>query len=426
MLSDKERRRLIACERVAAEELSVTEAAGLLGISVRQMRRSLARHGAEGDAGLVHGLRGRASNRGAESSRKARVLARYAERYEGFGPTLAAEKLASEGLEVHRETLRRWLIEQERWKARPRRVRHRSSRPRLPHFGELVQIDGSPHDWFEGRRGRCCLMQMVDDATGVREMLLSEGETTEAAMRLLVAWIERHGVPAALYSDHGGVYVVNRAPTIDEQLEDRRPLSAFGAACERLGIAIITASSPQAKGRVERANGVAQDRLVKELRLAGASTIEQANELIASGWLDEINARFGREPAEPRDFHRPLRRDERLSEIFAVRTERTVAADFTIRLHNRFLQIIKQPGLPRPKEKVIVAERLDGSLAIEFRGHTLLHRDVTDVHRATRPSPTETRPPRSTAHAPAADHPWKRSWQEWQPAAMVAAGKEWR
>ena len=423
VLSDKERRRLAVCERVTVGELSVTEAARLLQISVRQMRRSLRRRESGGDAGLVHALRGQASNRAPDGELRAAVLARYKERYPGFGPTLAAEKLLQDGLVVHRETLRRWLSEADLWESRPRRVRHRSARERMPHFGELVQLDGSPHDWFEGRRARCCLMQMVDDATGVREMLFAETESTESAMHLLISWIERHGVPAALYTDHASVYVVNRAPTVEEQLGGKEPLSAFGEACERLGIAIVLASSPQAKGRVERANGVAQDRLVKELRLAAASTIEEGNAVIASGWLEEINARFGRIPTDEHDFHRALRRDEDMARIFAVRVRRTVASDFTVRFDNRVLQIARQSGLPRPREKVTVARRLDDTLVIEYRDRDLVHEDIALTHRETAPEPCETPERRSTAHKPARQHPWNNSWKEWRTGSMAAASR---
>ncbi len=405
-MSTKERARLLACQRVASGALGVTEASAMLSISTRQMRRSLRRYEEHGEAGLLHASRGSASNRATDPVLKDAVLARVRERYEDFGPTLAAEKLTIEGLGVNHETLRRWMDETGLREARPRRARHRSSREPKKHFGELVQMDGSHHGWFEGRGPRCCLMQMVDDATGVRMMLLSEEETTLAALQLLSMWVSRHGVPAALYTDKKSVYWSVREPTIEEELAGVRPLTSFGRVCDSLGIRIIAAHSPQAKGRVERANGVAQDRLVKELRLAGASTIEEGNEVIATGFLD---TRFAREPAAAADFHRPLAPDEDLRVVFRVREQRVLTRDYTLRYEGRILQVLRQPGLPLPGRRLTVARCLDGTLRVEHKDRELAFEDVTDV----RPRPVRHVPEHSahgprTPVTPPATHPWKQ------------------
>ncbi|MRR12884.1 ISNCY family transposase, partial [bacterium] len=399
----RERRRLIACERVRDGTMSVSDAAAAIGLSVRQMRRSVRRYEATGDAGLAHRGRGRISNRRRDEVFRASVLERYRSRYAGFGPTLAAEKLAAEGLAVDHETLRRWLSATGDWQPHQRRVRHRSVRERKRHFGELVQLDGSHHDWFEGRRARCCVMQMIDDSTGIRLMHVCEQETTFDAMRLLAAWIARHGVPAALYTDRKTVYVTDREPTIEEQLAGREPLTAFGAACDMLGVRIIAASSPQAKGRIERANGVAQDRLTKELRLERVASVEGANELLAAGFVDDLNARFAVPPVDPTDFHRPLLPVEDLEAILAVRTPRTVRNDFTLRHEGRTLQILRQAGLPRPREHVSVIKRLDGTLHIEHHGQDLAFQDVTG---RVAPKAVQEACER-TVVIPGPEHPWR-------------------
>lgn len=419
-MSTKERARMMACERVASGTLGIAEAAAMLSISTRQMRRSLRRYEAEGDAGLVHASRGRPSNRAADPERKDAVLARVRERYEDFGPTLASEKLAADGLAVNPETLRRWMDEAGIREARPHKATHRRAREPRRHFGELVQMDGSHHDWFEGRRDRCCLMQMVDDATGVRMMLFSEEETTLAALRLLSQWIARHGIPSALYTDKKSVYWPIRKPTIEEELAGKRPLTSFGAVCDSLKIRIIAANSPQAKGRVERANGVAQDRLVKELRLAGASTLEEGNAVIATGFLD---ARFARDPASEADFHRPLAPDEDVGALLRVREPRVLTSDYTLRFEGRVLQILRQPGLPLVGRKLTVARCLDGTLRVEHDGRELAFQDVTSIWaRPVReeawpqPGPTAPRPPA----VPAPAHPWRQGLPREHPSYAAA------
>ena len=423
-MSAKERRRLMVLARIKGQGMSIRAASETLHLSYRQTRRIYARYSAEGDRGLVHRSRGRPSNRGFDPALKAAVIARYKERYPGFGPTLAAEKLTEDGLILDHETLRRWLLSAGIISRRRKRSAHRSARVRRAHFGELVQLDGSHHGWFEERGPKSCLMEMVDDATGMRLALMSAEETTFDAMRLLWTWIDLHGVPEALYTDKKSVYVPDREPTIEEELAGVEPLTAFGLACATLGIAIIPAHSPEAKGRVERAHGVFQDRFVKELRLEGASTIEEANLVLAGGFTENLNEKFAVLPASEKDRHRPLKKSEDLAGILSVRETRTVTNDFTLRHHGRILQITKQRSLPRPGTKVQVASHLDGSLHIALGRKEFVYQDVTDKLRLARADTAHNAPARlRRVERPAADHPWQVSTNRKLAARAVASSR---
>ncbi len=377
LMSCKELERKTVLEQVKLGMLTLVEASRRMGLSYRQTLRVYARFAGEGDAGLVHRGRGRPSNRGHAQTLRSEVLRRYVERYQvhGFGPTLAAEKLAEEGLSVDHETLRRWLVATGHWKARQRKPTHRSWRERRAHFGELVQMDGSHHDWFGSKHGKSCLMNMMDDATGKTMALMSAQETTEAAMNLLRRWIERHGVPMALYTDRKNVYITDREPTLEEQLAGQEPLTAFGKACHKLGIEIIPAYSPQAKGRIERSNGTYQDRFVKELALCGITTIPEADRLLAASFCDGLNERFAVPPAQPEDFHRPLFRGLDLDDVFCHETRRVVQNDWTISLEGRRYQILKaSKPLPKPKDRILVRTHLDGRVGLHHQGKPLLFR----------------------------------------------------
>ena len=409
LMSEKERRRKVEFEGIVGGRMTIREASEKLGLSYRQSRRSYKRYRGQGDAGLVHRGRGRHSNRARPAGFRLAVLERYRERYEEFGPTLAMEKLADDGYELDHETLRRWLISDGQWRRRRKRGKHRSRRPRKEHFGELVQMDGSHHEWFGPGRRRTCLMNMVDDATGATMALMGEQETTEGAMRLLCRWIERYGMPKALYTDKKNVFVTKRQPTIEEQLAGEEPMTAFGKACKKLGIEIIRAHSPQAKGRVERSNGVYQDRLVKELRLHGVTTVEGANKLLAEGFSERLNAKFQREPARPRDFHRRVPKRLNLAEVFSWEETRTVQNDWTVRYNNRFYQILKQNRpRPRPKHKVLVRVLLEGSMQILYRDKKLNYEPIAQPppRKAEKVAPVIA-PPSQSQWKPPPNHPWR-------------------
>jgi transposase len=281
LMGNQELTRMHVMERVQAGEITLKTAASLLRVSYRQAKRILKRYSDEGAAGLPHRNQGKASNNRIASEVQEQAITSYRQRYHDFGPTFAAEKLAEhEGIAVSGETLRQWLLAEGLWQRSRRSNPYRSRRDRRSCFGELVQFDGSHHDWFEGRRGKCCLMNMVDDARGRSLSMLFEQETTEAAMTLLSSWIRKYGIPQAAYCDRNNAFVSNREPSIQEQLAGLEPRSHFQRACDKLGIQVITARSPQAKGRVERSHGVYQDRFIKELRLAGISTIAEANRFL--------------------------------------------------------------------------------------------------------------------------------------------------
>ncbi len=371
VMSRKELARKSVLELVKDGRITLLEASRRMGLSYRQTLRVYARFTSEGDAGLVHRRRGKPSNRGYAPGFRQKVIARYRDRYKAhdLGPTLAAEKLAQEGLEVDHETLRRWLLAEGHWRKRRRRKTHRTRRKRRTHFGELVQMDGSHHAWFGRDKDKACLMNMVDDATGITLGLMDKEETTDAAMRHLWRWIERFGIPLALYTDKKNVYLTHRDPTLEEQLAGEEPKTAFGKACQKLGIEIIAAHSPQAKGRVERSNGTYQDRLVKELALRGITTCPTADKLLQNGFCEQLNARFAVAPLDEEDYHRPIPKGLSLENVFCYEAHRVVQNDWTIRIENSYYQILKDnTPLPKPKDKILVRTHLDGRVQLLY-GH---------------------------------------------------------
>ena len=405
-MSQKERSHLIMMTRVREKAMTIKEAAEVMGISYRQGRRIYRRYVSEGDKGLIHRNRGRPSNRSKSSELREIVLVLYKEKYWDFGPTLAAEKLEElDGYEVDHETLRRWLLAVGLWKRQRKRAKHRQQRERKAHFGELIQMDGSHHRWFEDRGDEECLMDMVDDATGKTLALLSEEETTAAAMKVLWAWVKKYGAPKALYVDWKNVYITQREPTMEEQLAGELPVTQFGRACRKLDIEIITASSPQAKGRVERKHGVYQDRWVKELRLAGINDIERANHSL-SRFTDKLDAKFAVEPRGSADFHRPVPEGMDLRNVFCLEESRTVGNDWVVRYKNRFFQIGFQSNLPPAKRRVVVQEHLDGSIHMVYRNREVLFTELKDL--PTKPLVTQQKQQPKRKYVPPPDHPWRR------------------
>jgi hypothetical protein len=342
------------------------EAARLLKLSVRQVRRLQRRLESEGDGAVVHRLRGQPSNRRLEEAVKAQVLRVYREQYAGFGPTLAAEKLAeTHGLAVAKETLRQWLLAEGLWSRQRRRDRHRSRRQRRSCFGEMVQADASDHDWLEGRGPRLALVGMIDDATSRVVARFHAAETTEAYMDVLWRWVKQHGRPVSWYTDGHSIF---RAES--KLLGADEPVSVptqFSRALEELGIELILAKSPQAKGRIERLWNTAQDRLVKELRLAGVCTPEQANEVLEKTFLPWFNRHCVVKPGSVNDAHRPPGAKLDLAAILSHQQTRTVANDYTIRFENQAYQLLPPawPGLRGGR--VIVEQRLDGTMHIRFK-----------------------------------------------------------
>ena len=405
-MSEPERRRLGPLERVVRKEITLSVAADQMRISYRQALRSLKRYREQGDAGLVHKACGRPSPRQTDPAVKEAVLCLYKEKYSDFGPTLASEKLAErDGKPVNRETLRLWLIEADYWKARRAKAKHRTWRKRKACFGEMVQMDGSPHAWFEDRAPGCFLMNLVDDATAAAQALFSKEETTWSALDLLAMWVRRYGIPISIYVDRKSVYVTDREATAEEQLSGQPPVTQFGRACHKLGIRVIEAHSPQAKGRVERKHGVFQDRLIKDMRLEGCSDMEAGNRYLPA-WIDANNDRFAVPPRSDVDMHQPVPADLDLRTVFCLQEERSIGQDFTVRYNNRWLQIPPQKELPKPRTRLVLQEWRDGSLHLYLNGreitcHELDKRPVKPV-----PDPKAEQPRQPTT--PAQDHPWRK------------------
>ena len=408
VMSRKERERLKVFARVKRQELTLKEAAELTGLSYRHCRRSYKRQQAGGDRGLVHRSRGRPSNRGHDPTLKSQVLTRYREQYPDFGPTLAAEKLKVDGYEVDHETLRRWLLQAGLWQRRRKRGKHRSWRQRRAHFGELVQLDGSHHKWFEKRADRCCLMRLIDDATNKREGYFAEDETIFAAMKVLWQWINCYGIPRALYTDKKNVYVVDEKTRERAADSGKEVLTHFGKACKKLGIEIITAHSPEAKGRVERSHGLDQDRLVKELRLAGLSTIAAANDFLVSDYSAQINEKFAVSARAKANYHRSAK-GYHLPAIFCLEEERSLTADWIVRFANQFYQLQPARKNQPARGKILVQRYLDGSLHFRYQERELIYtllperpQPPTKVRKRKRQSETI-----MDKYVPPADHPWR-------------------
>jgi transposase len=366
-MSQRERDRLRMMDPVMKGQRTQREAGRLLGVTERTIRRWQRRLEREGDGGIVHRLRGRASNRQADAAYRRQVVEAYREELSGFGPTFAGEKLAERGLAVAVRTLREWLLAEGLWQQQRKRDRHRSRRARRECFGELVQADGSQHDWLEGRGEGMVLLVMIDDATSKVVARFFPAETTEAYMDLLRRYLRKHGRMVAIYADHDSVFFARDA-------QGEPVLTQFGRALQELGIELIPAGSPQAKGRVERFNGTAQDRLVKELRLAKAATLEAANGVLEKTFLAWFNRRCTVQAASPNDAHRPLHPAMNLGAILSIQEHRRVSNDYTIRLDNRVYQI-PPPAWPGLRGgQVTVERRLDGALRIRFKGQYLKYK----------------------------------------------------
>jgi len=409
-MSQRERDRLQVLHEVQKGHLT-QKAAGLqMGLTDRWVRKLLGRLRAEGDRGVVHRSRGRPSNRKLPEAWRGRAVARVQAAYRDFGPTLAGEYLAQhDGITVSKETLRQWLLAAGVWKARPRRVKEvHTWRPRRACRGELVQWDTSEHAWLEGRGPEPYLIIMIDDATNRLHARFVPHDSTAENLWMLKTYLERWGRPLAFYTDKASLFRVNRPANQDEQLAGQEPRTQIGRALAELGIAWIPAHSPQAKGRVERCFGTLQDRLVKGLRLAGAGTLAQANAYLEQEFLPAWAGRFTVAPANPTDAHRPLGRQHDLAAILSVVEARVVTNDYTLRYQGKSYQVARADvGGGLRGAKVQVEKRLDGTVAVRFRGRYLA------VSVCVPPSsPPPGRPRVVTSKKASPSHPRSRGWME--------------
>ena len=414
-LSQRERDRLKVLHEVKQKHLTQVEAARRLKVTDRHVRRLLLGLEERGDAALIHGLRGQPSNRKLATSFEQKIMARVHQRYADFGPTLAAEHLAKEGLAVSRETLRKWMAKAALW--RPRRQRVKTVhvwRERRASFGELVMQDSSPFRWLEERGPACQLIALIDDASSRIWGRFVEHDTTEENLRTFEGWLRRYGRPLAHYTDKNSIFRTAGPAAIQEQLRGDKNRSQFGRALKELGIEWIAAQSPQAKGRIERLFATLQDRLVKEMRLAGIDSIAAANHFLEMHFLPEWEQRFTVVPRNPRNAHRRLGREHRLGEILSVRVTRQVADDHTVSWGgNRWGVLREEVCAGLRGAQVEIERRLDGSHWLRFRGRYLrLRHCPAPASRAV--SPSGLRPPVLTANqrsrsyksAPP-NHPWR-------------------
>ena len=402
LMSVKELRRLHVIHQVMEKKLPPGRASGLLDLTDRQIRRIVKRVREVGDRGIAHRSRGKPSNRRIDLRMKARVLQVYEKQYGDFGPTLAAEKLLErDGMGISDETLRLWLLQAGIDHFKRRKRPHRQWRERKAHRGELVQMDGSHHAWLEDRGPACVLMAYIDDASGRVYARFYAYEGTIPAMDSFKRYVKRHGLPLALYADKHSTYKSPAEPTLAEQLEGVEPMSQFERALSELGVKMIHAHSPQAKGRIERLFGTFQDRLIKEMRLAGVATIAAANRFLG-GYLPIYNRRFAIQPAQAADLHRPISKGLDLNGALCIKTERTLRNDFTV-AHNRKLYQIADN---LRAQRVMVEERLDGSLRITYQGKRLRYHAIALRPMRVRETPQPVLKIHRTKPAP--DHPWKK------------------
>lgn len=401
MLRQKELKRLHVIHKVIEGELTQIEATELISLSDRQIRRIARRIQREGDEGIRHKSRGRQSSRKTSKQLRERIIGLYRQKYQGFGPTLASEKLLEiEGIEVSKETVRTLLMESGDWQRSRKRRKHRQWRQRKEHRGEMLQMDGSHHEWFEGRGPWSVLMGYIDDATGRIHGKFYEYEGTIPAMDSFRRYIRKNGIPLSIYLDKHTTYKSTAKPTIEEEFHEVVPMSQFERAMKELGVEVIHAHSPQAKGRIERLFATLQDRLVKEMRLRGISTIEEANRFLQE-YLPVYNKKFMVKPVSKEDLHRPVPKGIDLDKILCIRTERTVRNDHTI-AHDRKLYQIEESTLSK---KVMVEERTDGKLLIVCQGKSLRYRQITKQPEITKKPVIRKK---RTPYVLPPDHPWRK------------------
>ena len=400
-MSRKELKRLHIIKKVLERQITQVEAASLTELSTRQVSRIKIRVESEGDSGIIHRLRGQPSNRTTDPELKEKALKLFKEKYPDFGPTLASEKLLErDKIKVNDETLRLWLIERQiPYKQRKKRP-HRQWRQRKEFLGEMVQMDGSHHDWFEGRGPKCVLMGYIDDATGRPFARFYEYEGTIPAMDSFKRYVEKNGLPISVYLDKHKTYKSDKALTIEEELSGEEALSKFGKILKELEVKLIHADSPQAKGRIERLFATFQDRLIKEMRLREIKVTEEGNKFL-EWYLPRYAQRFGVKPAKAANLHRPSPTEAELDRIFRIRTERALRNDFTV-AHNKRLYQIEDNVRAR---KVVVEEKIDGSMAIQYRGTYLKFHEIRQ--RPEKETREKCRIGIKKVFVPATDHPWR-------------------
>lgn len=413
-LTQKERDRLVIVHQVAEGLLTMEEAARRYGVGLRHMRRVMRRFEREGDRYVIHGLRDRPSNRSLPTELRAKALTKAREElYGDFGPTLLSEHLERDpeiGW-VDPSTLRLWMITEELWEPKKRKHRHRRRRERRSAFGEMVLMDTSIHPWLEGRSDEeIVLIALIDDATSRLYCRFFPRDTGAANRQLLVEYLERFGRMGAVYADRAGHFQVHFRSKQRRKRDQAEALTLIERGLSELDIELIRALSPQAKGRVERLFGTLQDRLIKEMRVAGISSMAEANRFLEEVFIPFWDPRFSVEPAEAVDAHRALSPDLDLLRVFAETEERVIRSDFTFRYKNQHYQIEEsQAHGAMPKSRVVIERRLDGSTRVRWKEGYL--KPVAIAGRPARPAPPKPEPtprPQRSGRPIPPDHPWRK------------------
>jgi len=408
-MSMREVNRLKIIHKVLLRDLTQVKAAEILGITDRHVRRVVKRVKEEGERGIVHKSRGRSSPRQMSKELEDRIAEIVWAKYEGFGPTLASEKLCERnGIKVGREKLRQIMIARGLWHVRRRKKIVHQWRERKHYLGEMVQMDGSHHEWLEGRGPKLVFMGYVDDATNHVFGRFYDYEGVYSAMDSLQRYIRLYGLPVSLYLDKHSTYKTTRAPSLDELLRGESAQTQFERACRELGIEVIHAHSPQAKGRVERVFATLQDRLLKEMRLESVSTKEAANAFL-EGFLVRYNKRFAMDPLKKADLHRRLPRGVRLRDIFCIKAYRTITNGYVVKWRGKMF-LIENPTIAMRRRKVEVREHFDGEIVLRFNRRNLKYREITEEKKKVRKEIKEVSEPckKKGKYIPPSDHPWRR------------------
>jgi len=415
IMSSKETERIPVMEKLVKKQLKQKEAGKMLGITVRHVRRVLVRYKKDGLRGLVHKSRGKESNRAIDAKEKERAIELITEKYGDFGPAFALEKLRDHGIQFGVDTLRKEMITEGLWKPKKKRSVNHPYRPRRTNVGEMVQLDGSPHKWFEDRDDPCTLIAFIDDATSrIMDGIFVDEESTFDLFFATEHYLKTYGKPVSLYVDKHSIYKVNRQATVEEELKDSQEQSQYTRAMDELGIEMIFANSPQAKGRAERLFQTLQDRLVKEMRLLEISNKDEGTKYFREVYLPKHNSKFAVEPQEKIDVHRQLSPSDNLPLILTKQSTRRVSKDLVVRYKNLHCQLQPKNGsLTLRKSKVLVAEHRDGKITVRYKGQQVPYRIVSTDERkipqvVTSKSFTErqTRLSRQE-HIPAPNHPWR-------------------
>jgi len=404
-MSQKELKRLHIINKILDKRLKQVEAVKILGLCDRQIRRIVKKIRIKGDKAIIHRSRGKISNRTFPEDLKEKVINIYKDKYYDFGPTLANEKLFEiDKIKLGTQTLRNWLIEKGEWQISHKHRKHRQWRERKHYYGEMIQVDGSHHDWLEERGPECVLMGYIDDAKSRVYARFYEYEGTFPFMDSFKRYAYKYGLPHSIYIDRHSTYKSTKKASVEDQLNNREPLSEVGRALNELGVEVIFARSAPAKGRVERLFKTFQDRVVKEMRLRGIKSIKEANKFLKY-YLPIYNKRFSVKAIAQGDLHRDVPKDINLDSILCIKTEHVLRNDFTVAHDNKFYQIADHINA----RKVIVEERINGKIFISYRGMQLSYKEINKrPKRKEEPKLNVARAPKRKPPIPATDHPWRR------------------